>query len=118
VIAAGVRFGCVLADAAHGANAKFRNELTVRKLAWAVGIPLHLKVYPADVKMIQPPARKGGGRRRLPLPDSLPITAEDMLAKATWHTISWRGSRHFGSVPILLQKSRNTWRRFFRKKRS
>jgi SRSO17 transposase len=90
VIAAGVRFGCVLADAAYGANAKFRNELTARKLTWAVGIPLHLKVYPADVKMIQPPARKGGGRRRLPLPDSLPITAQDMLAKATWHTISWR----------------------------
>jgi len=90
VIAAGVRFGCVLADAAYGANAKFRNELTARKLAWAVGIPLHLKVYPADVKMIQPPARKGGGRRRLPLPDTLPITAEDMLAKSTWHTISWR----------------------------
>ena len=91
VIAAGVRFGCVLADAAYGANANFRNELTARKLAWAVGIPLHLKVYPADVKMMQPPARKGGGgRRRLPLPDTPSITAEDMLAKATWRTIGWR----------------------------
>jgi SRSO17 transposase len=91
VIAVGVRFGCVLADAAYGANANLRNELTARKLAWAVGIPRHLKVYAADVKIIQPPARKGGGgRRRLPLPDTLPITAEDMLAKATWRTISWR----------------------------
>jgi SRSO17 transposase len=90
VIAAGVRFGCVLADAAYGANVNFRNGLTARKLAWAVGIPLRLKVYPADVKMIQPPARKGGGRLRLPLPNTLPTTAEDMLAKATWHTISWR----------------------------
>jgi hypothetical protein len=26
--------------------------LTARKLAWAVGIPRHLKVYPADVQMI------------------------------------------------------------------
>jgi SRSO17 transposase len=90
VIAARVRFGCVLADAAYGVSVNFRKELTARKLAWAVGIPLGLKVYPADVKMIQPPARKGGGRRRLTLPDTPSITAEDMLAKATWRTISWR----------------------------
>jgi DDE superfamily endonuclease len=39
VIAAGVRFGCVLADAGYGMSAPFRQELTARKLAWAVGIP-------------------------------------------------------------------------------
>src|SRR5256714_10087124 len=47
-IAAGVRFGCVLADAGYGLSAPFRQGLTARKLAWAVGIPRHLKVYPAD----------------------------------------------------------------------
>src|SRR5258707_159489 len=41
VIAAGVRFGCVLADAGYGMSAPFRQGLTVRKLAWAVGIPCH-----------------------------------------------------------------------------
>jgi len=46
-IAAGVRFGCVLADAGYGLSASFRQGLTARKLAWAVGIPRHLKVYPA-----------------------------------------------------------------------
>jgi hypothetical protein len=46
-IAAGVRFGCVLADAGYGLSAPFRQGLTARKLAWAVGIPRHLKVYPA-----------------------------------------------------------------------
>src|ERR1041384_7618516 len=51
-IAAGVRFGCVLADAGYGMSAPFRQGLTARKLAWAVGIPRHLKVYPADVRMI------------------------------------------------------------------
>ncbi len=52
VIAAGVRFGCVLADAGYGMSAPFRQGLTARKLAWAVGIPRHLKVYPADVRMM------------------------------------------------------------------
>src|SRR5215831_9720846 len=51
-IAAGVRLGCVLADAGYGLSAPFRQGLTARKLAWAVGIPRHLKVYPADVQMI------------------------------------------------------------------
>ena len=48
VIAAGVRFGYVLADAGYGMSAPFRQGLTARELAWAVGIPRHLKVYPAD----------------------------------------------------------------------
>src|SRR5580658_682661 len=47
-IAAGIRFGCVLADAGYGLSAPFRQGLTARKLARAVGIPRHLKVYPAD----------------------------------------------------------------------
>src|SRR5215831_7713725 len=45
-IAAGVCFGCVLADAGYGLSAPLRQGLTARKLAWAVGIPRHLKVYP------------------------------------------------------------------------
>ena len=44
VIAAGVHFGCILADAGYGLSAPFRQALTARKLAWAVGIPRHLKV--------------------------------------------------------------------------
>src|SRR5262249_15566127 len=50
-IAAGVRFGCILADAGYGLSAPFRQGLTARKLIWAVDIPRHLKVYPADVQM-------------------------------------------------------------------
>ena len=52
VIAAGVRFCYVLADAGYGISA-------ARELAWAVGIPRHLKVYPADVRMIWPVAGRG-----------------------------------------------------------
>ena len=39
VMAAGVRFGCVVADAGYGLSAPFRQGLTARGLAWAVGIP-------------------------------------------------------------------------------
>src|SRR5262249_46106756 len=88
-IAAGVRFGCVLADAGYGLSAPFRQGLTARKLAWAVGIARHLKVYPADVRMIWPVAKRGRPRQRH-VPDILSIPAEDMLADAKWRTISWR----------------------------
>src|ERR1700728_4924051 len=52
VMAAGMRFGCVLADAGYGLSAPFRQGLTTRGLAWAVGIPRHQKVYPVEVKLI------------------------------------------------------------------
>jgi SRSO17 transposase len=89
VIAAGVRFGCVLADAGYGQSASFRQELTARKLTWAVGVPRHLKVYPADVRMVWPVAKRGRPRRRH-IPDILSVPAEHMLAKANWQAISWR----------------------------
>jgi SRSO17 transposase len=89
VIAAGVGFGCVLADAGYGLSAPFRQGLTARKLAWAVGIPRHLKVYPVSVQLIWPIAARGRPRRRH-IPDILSIAAEDMLADARWQNISWR----------------------------
>ena len=89
VIAAGVRFGCVLADAGYGLSALFRQGLTARRLTWAVGIPRYLKVYPADVRMIWPVAKRGRPRKRY-IPDILSVAAEDMLADAAWQNISWR----------------------------
>ena len=89
MIAAGVRFGCVLADAGYGLSAPFRQGLTARNLTWAVGIPRHLKVYPVGVRLIWPVARRGRPRRRH-VPDILSIPAEDMLADAKWQTVSWR----------------------------
>ena len=56
--AAGLRFGCVLADAGYGLSAPFRQALSERGLAWAVGIPRTQKVYPSDVTMIFPAARR------------------------------------------------------------
>jgi SRSO17 transposase len=89
VMAAGVRFGCVLADAGYGLSASFRQGLTARSLAWAVGIPRHLKVYPVGVHLIWPVAPRGRPRRRH-VPDILSMPAEDMLANAKWQTVSWR----------------------------
>jgi SRSO17 transposase len=89
MIAAGVRFGCVLADAGYGLSAPFRQGLTTRGLAWAVGIPRHLKVYPIGVQLIWPTAKRGRPRVRS-IPDILSIAAEDMLADAKWQNISWR----------------------------
>ena len=89
MVAAGVRFGCVLADAGYGLSAPFRHGLTARGLAWAVGIPRHLKVYPVDVQLIWPAAARGRPRQRH-VPDILSKAAEDMLADAKWRTVSWR----------------------------
>jgi SRSO17 transposase len=89
MIAAGVRFGCVLADAGYGMSAPFRQELTRRQLTWAVGIPRLLKVYPVDVQLVWPVAGRGRPRQHH-VPDVLSVAAEQMLADATWQTISWR----------------------------
>src|SRR6266705_5503675 len=89
MISVGVRFRCVLADAGYGLSAPFRQGLTARKLAWAVGIPRHLKVYPVGVQLIWPVAGRGRPRQRS-IPDHLSVAAEDMLAKAKWQTVTWR----------------------------
>jgi SRSO17 transposase len=87
--AAGVRFGTVLADAGYGLSAPFRQELSARKLLWAVGIPRHQKVYPVDVSLIFPVAGHGRPRKNL-IPDTLSVAAETMLADASWTSLSWR----------------------------
>lgn len=89
IIAAGVRFGCVLADAGYGLSAPFRQALTARGLCWAVGIPRHLKAYPANVRLIFPVAGRGRPRQNA-IPDVLSVPAEEMLSKEKWQTVSWR----------------------------
>ncbi|SCB50713.1 DDE superfamily endonuclease, partial [Rhizobium miluonense] len=59
LMAAGVRFGTVLADAGYGLSAAFRQGLSARNLTWAVGIPKHQKVYPHDVALVFPVAGHG-----------------------------------------------------------
>jgi SRSO17 transposase len=89
LIAAGLRFGTVLADAGYGLSAPFRQGLSARGLVWAVGIPNHQKVYPHEVELIFPAAWRGRPRKRH-VPNVLSVKAEDMLAQAKWRTLSWR----------------------------
>jgi SRSO17 transposase len=101
VRAAGVRFGCVLADAGYGLSAPFRHALSERGLHWAVGIPRHQKVYPANVALI---LVAGHGRpRQRHIPDNKSIAAEGMLAGAAWRTVTWRcGTKGRLSARFLL----------------
>ncbi len=87
--AAGLRFGCVLADAGYGLSAPFRQALSARGLRWAVGIPYKQKVYRADVVMIFPVAGRGRPRKNH-VPDVASVPAETMLATAAWRKLSWR----------------------------
>lgn len=86
---AGVRFGCVLADAGYGLSAPFRQGLSERGLAWAVGIPFRQKVYPTDVAMIFPVAGKGRPRKNA-IPDVRSVSAKAMLETAKWRKVGWR----------------------------
>jgi SRSO17 transposase len=83
---AGVGFAIVLADAGYGASAAFRHGLDARGLRWAVGIPRTQKVYDRGVQLIPPT-----GRKRRPVPDQEPQTAEAALAGQRWRRVTWRG---------------------------
>ena len=63
VMAAGVRFSAVLADAGYGISATFRQAPSARDLTWAVGIPRIQKVFPADVAMVAPPPARRPSRQ-------------------------------------------------------
>jgi SRSO17 transposase len=89
IIASGVRFGCVLADAGYGSSGSFRQALSERSLLWAVGLSRRQNVYPADIALTFPVA-KTGRRRRYDIPDQPPISTEAMLSGEKWHKISWR----------------------------
>jgi hypothetical protein len=70
-------------------SAPFRHALSERGLQWAVGIPRHQKVYPGDVALIFPVAGRGRPRQRH-IPDSRSISAQAVLAGASWRSVSWR----------------------------
>lgn len=89
VIASGARFSCVLADSGYGSSGSFRQALSQRGLLWAVGLSRRQNVYRADVTEIFPVA-KIGRRRKYPITDQPPISAQEMLAIAPWRKVSWR----------------------------
>ena len=88
--AAGVRFGCALADAGYGSSAAFRRGLAARVPLWAVGIPKTQKVYSATVRLIWPATQATGRPRRHGVPNQRPVAAEVVLKRAPWRPIRWR----------------------------
>lgn len=106
VLAAGVRFRAVLADAGYGLSAPFRRGLSDRGLFWAVGIPRQQKVCPADMQLISPVAGHGRPRQRH-IPDTLSAAAETILSGANWRQVSWRrGSKGRLSARFAAQRVR------------
>ena len=89
LIAAGVRFCCVLADAGYGISAAFRQALSARGLVWAVGIPRIQKVFPAEVEMVvPPPARRPSSQALVPATEA--VSVEALLQDQRWRTLAWR----------------------------
>lgn len=109
VRAAGVRFGCVLADAGYGLSAPFRQALSARGLSWAVGIPGRQKVYPGDVGLIFPVAGRGRPRQRH-IPDAKSVAAQTMLETARWRQVSWRRGTPRGVFPPASLPCGSGWR--------
>lgn len=107
VIASGVRFGCVLADAGYGSNGPFRQALNKRDLLWAVGLTRRHNVFAADVALVFPVA-KTGRRRKNHVPDRPSVSAEAMLADERWQKVSWRRgtkgrlSCHFAACRVRI----------------
>lgn len=86
----GVEFGMVLADAGYGMSAEFRHALSERDLTWAVGISRIQRVYPVDVAVHMPRMKPGARARKHPVPNRARESAEDVLAKKRWRSVTWR----------------------------
>jgi len=89
LLAAGARFGRVVADAGYGVSAAFRSGLSRRGLIWAVGIPKVQNVYATTVELHWPKASTGRPRKH-PVPSEAPVPAGQALVDALWRRISWR----------------------------
>ncbi len=89
VIAAGARFGCVLADAGYGISSPFRQGLSARGLVWSVGIPRTQKVYTTEATAIWPKAGRGRPRKQ-PVPSEPGQDAATALANGRWSKVTWR----------------------------
>jgi SRSO17 transposase len=87
VLAAGARFGAVLADAGYGASAAFRRGLSARGLAWAVGVLKTQNVYPPTVELLWPRAATGRPRKH-------PVPSEEsrLRPRPCWRTPPGAGS--------------------------
>jgi SRSO17 transposase len=89
LVAAGLQFGCVLADAGYGSSPTFRRGLDARGLAWAAGVACTQLVYPATVRL-RPSLTPTGRPAKHPVPSRPACSAAVMLERQRWRRITWR----------------------------
>jgi SRSO17 transposase len=92
VLAAGARFGAVLADAGYGRAAEFRAGLAERHLTCAVGVLPIRQVYPAGVTLAFPDREATGRPRKHPVPSAASVGAAELLEARpqAFRAVSWR----------------------------
>ena len=93
LLAKGVQFDDVLADAGYGHSPAFRHGLSERQLRWAVGVESDLKVYPAAVEVHWPAAPSRGRPPKHPAPSSQAVRARELidgLGGRGFRPITWR----------------------------
>ena len=92
----GVAAGVVLADAAHGNDSKFRNELEALGLQYVLGIQSTTTVWPESSMPLQPHPYQGCGRPpKLLRRDAAhqPLAVRELalqLSSMAYRTVSWR----------------------------
>lgn len=96
---------CPAYIAGYGLSAPFRQALSTPGLCWAVGIPRHQKVYPADVQLTFPVAGRGQPRVRH-VSDVKSRAAHAMLEEARWRQVSWRRATKGPPVSPLRRYAR------------
>jgi SRSO17 transposase len=103
VLATGVSFGDVLADAGYGACAEFRRGLSDRNLQWAVGILSTQNVYPSDVTTRFP--KRGVGQ-----PRKHPVVSETQSQQANTSRLTEDSARSDGAkAPRENSKASLQW---------
>lgn len=86
----------VVADAAYGGVAAFRDGLTVRGFSYALGITGQTSVWPPGKEPLPPKPYAGRGRpptRVRTGADHKPVSARELaegLPRKTWKTVRWR----------------------------
>jgi SRSO17 transposase len=95
-LAAGGPTAPILAEAAYGTNTAFREALTQRGLAYAVGIQSSTNVWPADQAPLPPPPYRGRGRPPTNVRHTAthrPVTVQTLVRAApaaAWRPVAWR----------------------------
>src|SRR4051794_15894676 len=92
VLAAGARFGAVLADAEYGRAAELRAGLAERRLPPVPGGLPAPQGYPADVTLASPARGPTGRPRKHPVPSAASVAAAGLLEArpAAFRAVSWR----------------------------